>query len=74
MSPGLISGILRYIFGLKKYPRFASVEPMTPLLDNGPLRKAIVHPTQFLGFEFICTGKFLLISNVTSKVLKNTSI
>ena len=36
---------------------------MTSLFDNGPLRKAIVHPTQFLGFEFISTEKFWLISN-----------
>ena len=27
------------------------------------LRKAIVHSTQFLGFEFIYTKKFLLFSN-----------
>ena len=36
---------------------------MTFLFDNGLLRKAIVHPTQFLGFEFISTEKFLLFSN-----------
>ena len=36
---------------------------MTSLFDNGLLRKAIVHPTQFLGFEFISTEKFLLFSN-----------
>ena len=36
---------------------------MTSLVDNGLLRKAIVHPTQFLGFEFISTEKFLLFSN-----------
>ena len=36
---------------------------MTSLFDNGPLRKAIAHPTQFLGFEFISTEKFLLFSN-----------
>ena len=47
--------ILTYIIVLKKSPRFTSVEPMTSLFDNGPLRKAIVHPTQFLGFEFIST-------------------
>ena len=35
---------------------------MTSLFDNGLLRKAIVHPTQFLGFEFISTEKFLLFS------------
>ena len=36
---------------------------MTSLFDNGQLRKAIAHPTQFLGFEFISTEKFLLFSN-----------
>ena len=36
---------------------------MTSLFDNGLLRKAIVHPTQSLGFEFIYTEKFLLFSN-----------
>ena len=36
---------------------------MTSLFDNGLLRKAIVHLTQFLGFEFISTEKFLLFSN-----------
>ena len=30
---------------------------MTSLFDNGLLRKAIVHPTQFLGFESISTEK-----------------
>ena len=35
---------------------------MTSLFDNGLLRKAIVHPTQFLGFKFIYT-EFLLFSN-----------
>ena len=33
---------------------------MTSLFDNGPLRKAIVHPREFLGLEFIFTEKFLL--------------
>ena len=33
------------------------------IFDNGLLRKAIVHPTQFLGFEFIFTEKFLLFAN-----------
>ena len=28
---------------------------MTFLFDNGLLKKAVVHPTQFLGFEFIST-------------------
>ena len=36
---------------------------MTSLFDNGLLRKAIVHPTQFLGFESISTEKLLLFSN-----------
>ena len=36
---------------------------MTSVFDNGLLRKAIVHPTQFLGFEFISTEKFLFFSN-----------
>ena len=36
---------------------------MTSLFDNSLLRKAIIHPTQFLGFEFILTEKFLLFSN-----------
>ena len=36
---------------------------MTSLFDNGLLRKAIVHPTQFLDFEFISAEKFLLFSN-----------
>ena len=36
---------------------------MTPLFHIGLLRKAVVHPTQFLGFEFISTEKFLLFSN-----------
>ena len=36
---------------------------MISLFDNGLLRNAIVHPTQFLGFEFISTEKFLLFSN-----------
>ena len=48
---------------------------MTSLFDNGLPRKAIVHPTQFLGFEFISTENFLLYFLMkTSKVLKNTSI
>ena len=51
------------MFGLKKFPRFTLVEPMTSLFDNGLRRKAIVHPTQFLSFEFISTDKFLLFSN-----------
>ena len=49
--------------GLKKSPTFTSVESMTSLFDNCLLRKTIVHPTQFLGFEFISTEKFLLFSN-----------
>ena len=36
---------------------------MTPLFDNGVVRKAIVHPTQILDFEFISTEKLLLFSN-----------
>ena len=36
---------------------------MISLFDNGLLRKAILDPTQFLGFEFISTEKFLLFSN-----------
>ena len=36
---------------------------MTSLFDNDPLRKAIVLPTQFLGFEFISTEAFLLFSS-----------
>ena len=36
---------------------------MTSLFDNGLVRKAIVHPTQFLGFEFVSTEKFPLFSN-----------
>ena len=36
---------------------------MTSLFGNGLLKKAIVHPTQFLGFEFISTQKLLLFSN-----------
>ena len=59
--------ILQNIFGLKKSPRFTSVEPMTSLFDNGLLGKAIVHATQFLGFEFISTEKFLLFSNKNFK-------
>ena len=31
---------------------------MTSLCDNGLLRKAFVHPTQFLGSEFISAKKF----------------
>ena len=46
------------MFGLKKSPSFPLVEPMTSLFDNGLLRKAILHPTQFSGFEFISTEKF----------------
>ena len=55
--------VLYYIFGLKKSPRLTSAELMTSLFDNGLLRKAIVHPTQFLGFEFISPENFLLFSN-----------
>ena len=36
---------------------------MTSLFDNSLLRKAIVHPTPFLWFEFISTKKILLFSN-----------
>ena len=36
---------------------------MTFLIDNGLPRKAIVHPTQFLDFEFISTETLLLFSN-----------
>ena len=36
---------------------------MTSLFENDLLRKAIVHPTQFLGFKFISAEKFLLFSN-----------
>ena len=50
------------IFGRKKLPRFNSVEPMT-LFDNGLLRKVTVHPTEFLGLEFISAEKFLLFCN-----------
>ena len=50
-------------FKLKKSPRFTSVEPMTSLFDNVLLRRAIAHSTQFLGFEFISTDKFLSFSN-----------
>ena len=49
------------MFGLKKSPRFISIE--LALFDNVLLRKAIVHPTQILGFEFTSTEKFLLFSN-----------
>ena len=35
---------------------------MTSLFDNGQLREAIVHPTQFLGLAFISTENFLLFS------------
>ena len=52
------------MFGLKKSPRFTTVEPMTSLFDNGLLRKAILHPTQFLGFKFISTENFLLFLKV----------
>ena len=51
------------MFGLEKSPRFTPVEPMASLFDNSLLRKATIHPTQFLGFEFILTEKFLLFSN-----------
>ena len=46
-----------------KSPRFTFVEPMASLFNNDLLRKAIVHPTKFLGFEFISTEKCLLFSN-----------
>ena len=36
---------------------------MISLFDNDLLRKAIVHPLQFLGFKLISTEKFLLFSN-----------
>ena len=36
---------------------------MTSLFDKGVVRKAIVHPTQILDFEFISTEKLLLFSN-----------
>ena len=36
---------------------------MTSLCDNGLLRKAFVHPAQFLGSEFISAKKFLLFSH-----------
>ena len=55
--------VLYYIFGLKKSPRLTSAEPIPSLFDNGLLRKAIVHPTQYLSFEFISTENFLLFSN-----------
>ena len=55
--------ILWYIYDLKKSPRFTWVEPITSLFDNGLLRKVIVHPTQFLGFQFISNETFLLFSN-----------
>ena len=51
------------MLGLKKSPGFTSDELMTSLFDNGLLRKAIIHLTQFSGFEFISTEKFLLLSN-----------
>ena len=51
------------MFDLKKSSGFTSVEPMTSLFDDRLQRKAIVHPTKFLGFEFISTEKFLLFSN-----------
>ena len=40
---------------------FTSVEPMTSLFDNCLLRKAVVHPTQFLGFEFVSTENFFIM-------------
>ena len=43
---------------------------MTFLFVNGLLRKAIVHPTQFLGFEFISTEKLLLFSNENFQSIK----
>ena len=43
---------------------------MTSLFDNGLLRKAIVHPTQFLGFQFISTEKFLLFPNENFKSIE----
>ena len=36
---------------------------MTSLFDNGLLRKAILHATQFLDFEFISTDTLLLFSS-----------
>ena len=36
---------------------------MTFLFDNGLLKKPVVHPAQFLGFEFISTEYFLLFLN-----------
>ena len=45
---------------------------MTSLFDNGLLRKAILHPTQFLGFKFISTEKFLLFLKVSIENLKHT--
>ena len=59
------------MFGLKKSPRFTTVEPMTSLFDNGLLRKAILHSTQFLGFKFISTEKFLLFSNENFQSIEN---
>ena len=59
------------MFGLKKSPRFTSIEPMTSLFDNDMLRKAIVHSTQLLGFEFISTEKFSLFSNENFQSIEN---
>ena len=43
---------------------------MTFLFDNGLLRKAIVHQTQFLCFELISTEQFLLFSNENFQSIK----
>ena len=42
---------------------------MTSLFDNGLLRKAIFHPAQFLGFEFISTENFLLFSKENFQII-----
>ena len=44
---------------------------MTSLFDNGLLRKAIAHPTQFFGFKFIFTEKFLLFSDENFHGIQN---
>ena len=43
---------------------------MTSLFDNGLLRKAIVHPAQFLGFEFISTDNVLLFSKENFQIIE----
>ena len=43
---------------------------MTSLFDNGLLRKAIVDPAQFLGFEFISTENFLLFSKENFQIIE----